>query len=52
MFILIILIASILGGSWIALMICFARAFKSIVRYEDTQIKEMKEYRDSIKDIK
>jgi len=52
MFILIILIVSILGGGWIALMICFANAFKSIVRYEDSEIKEMKEHRDRIKNIK
>lgn len=52
MFILIILIVSILGGGWIALMICFVGAFKTPVKYEDTDIKEMKERRERIKDIK
>lgn len=52
MFILIILIVSILGSGWIALLICFAHAFKTVVKYEDTDIKEMEEHRESIKDIK
>lgn len=52
MFILIILIVSILGGGWIALLICFAHAFKTTIRFEDRLIKEMKEYREHIKDIK
>lgn len=52
MLILIILIVSILGGGWIALLICFAHAFKTVVKYEDTDIKEMEEHRQSIKDIK
>lgn len=49
---LLILFSSILGGGWIALMICFANAFKTVVKYEDTDIKEMEEHRERIKDIK
>lgn len=52
MLILIILIVSILGGGWIALMICFASAFRTVVKYEGTDIKEMEEHRERIKDIK
>ena len=52
MLILIILIVSILGDGWIALMICFASAFKTVVKYENTDIKEMEEHRERIKDIK
>ncbi|WP_290489898.1 MULTISPECIES: hypothetical protein [unclassified Aerococcus] len=47
-----ILFTFLLGGGWIALMICFAHAFKTVVKYEDTDIKEMEEHRQSIKDIK
>lgn len=47
-----ILFTFLLGGGWIALMICFVGAFKTPVKYEDTEIKEMKERRERIKDIK
>lgn len=47
-----ILFTFLLGGGWIALMICFVGAFKTVVKYEDTDIKEMEEHLQSIKDIK
>lgn len=47
-----ILFTFLLGGGWIALMICFASAFKTVVIYVDTDIKEMEEHRERIKDIK